>query len=291
VLEESSHVLLVPPGLQRRYPAAIVVLEDPGRAAELEPRPDRNLILRLARADLERLASTVETLLPRCGRLNLRLLEVERYGDRELLRYRDQLDRIRAALEARFRVGQLVEVGFLTDRLRLDRMRNCSPGLEHLTVATDGSLHLCPGFRQAGAPAVGELENGIRIRNPQLLDLRHAPICSACDAYQCQRCLYLNWRTTGELNTPSEQQCILAHHERNASARLGAMLRRLPAFGGLRPLEETDCLDPFTRVAPAPSRLPIQVRDGERLVRLPPLMRVSPSRLLGGDQSKSRTRA
>lgn len=51
-----------------------------------------------------------------------------------------------------------------------------------------------------------------------------APICDHCDAYQCNRCVYKNMVGTGELNTPTRMQCIIAHVERKCSMEL---LRRL----------------------------------------------------------------
>ena len=58
--------------------------------------------------------------------------------------------------------------------------------------------------------------------------------------------IYLNKITTHELNTPSRQQCMLSHMERNASRRL---LRRLkPAIQNpqeFTDIPEVDYLDPL----------------------------------------------
>jgi CXXX repeat peptide maturase len=99
-------------------------------------------------------------------------------------------------------------------------------------------------------------------RNPHLLQLRHAPICSRCDAYQCRRCVYLSQLMTGELNTPSRQQCVAAHLERNASRRL---LRRLRPFlrnsDEMPEIPEIDYLDPLELVHEERSHGQIELRQ------------------------------
>ena len=315
VLEGAAHVKLVPCERSSAEPTAVAIVDGPDQAEVLEPlqggagagsaapstpirqggagagsaapstpirqggAPGRNLILRLGRERLDELAATVETLWSRCRRLNLRLLDVDRYGDAELNRiYPLQLERVVELVRERYSSGDGVEVSFLSDRMLHTRMHNCNAGVEHVTFAPDGRFYICPGFFYDDLGAVGDLERGIEIPNPQLLRLDHAPICSACDAYHCKRCVYLNRRTTGELNTPSRQQCVLAHIERNASARLLASLRHIASFRAMPPLRVTGHLDPITRAARPRPKPSIRVRDGHRLVTLPPLEPVRPRR-------------
>ena len=54
----------------------------------------------------------------------------------------------------------------------------------------------------------------------------NSPGCDNCDAYQCERCVYKNINGTGEINTPTEIQCKVAHVERRYSIKL---LERLKA--------------------------------------------------------------
>ena len=68
--------------------------------------------------------------------------------------------------------------------------------------------------------SVGDLDTGLQIPNQQLLKLDHAPLCRICDAYHRKRCVWLNQKLTWDTNTPSHQQCVLAHLERNASREL-----------------------------------------------------------------------
>ena len=275
-LSAVPHVLLVPFELRAHYPSALLVLGGRTEADALEADPVRNVILRVGRAALPHLAETVEALLPKCGRLNLRLLEVESFDDVDIATYRREVTRVADALSARYAAGDMVEVEFLSDRLLLPEMRNCEAGVQHLTFAA-GGFHICPAFFHAGAEPVGDLDSGVRVVNGQLLRRERAPICTICDAFQCKRCVWLNQRTTGELNTPSRQQCVTAHLERNASADLLGGLRHLPPFSAMRRLVRVDRLDPFERIAfGRGARAPLRVRDGHALVTLPPLERVRP---------------
>ena len=89
------------------------------------------------------------------------------------------------------------------------------------------------------------LEKGLDIPNPQLLHLDHAPLCRNCDAYQCRRCIWLNRRLTWDLNTPSRQQCVMAHIERNASRALLNDIRKVSKFMPEIDIKEINYLDPF----------------------------------------------
>ena len=91
--------------------------------------------------------------------------------------------------------------------------------------------------------SIGDLVNGLDIKNKQLHRLDHAPICKHCDAWQCKRCIWLNHKTTLEVNTPSHEQCVISHLERNASREL---LRRIN-LPNKEDIKEIDYLDPFDK--------------------------------------------
>ena len=58
----------------------------------------------------------------------------------------------------------------------------------------------------------------------------------------------MNRRTTLEVNTPSHEQCVVAHIERNASRRLLESIREVGTFMPDRDIPEIDYLDPFEKV-------------------------------------------
>jgi CXXX repeat peptide maturase len=92
--------------------------------------------------------------------------------------------------------------------------------------------------------SVGDLDNGIDIPNKQLLQLDHAPLCRICDAYHCKRCIWLNQKMTWDNNTPSRQQCVLAHLERNAARDLQLALKEV-GYLIKNEIKEITYLDPF----------------------------------------------
>lgn len=85
----------------------------------------------------------------------------------------------------------------------------------------NGRFYPCPGFYYDNIDEdYGDLERGLNVKNQLLYKLDYAPICSHCDAYQCRRCVWLNRKTTLEVNTPSKEQCVWAHIERNSSREI-----------------------------------------------------------------------
>ena len=140
-------------------------------------------------------------------------------------------------------------------------MNNCNAGCENITLAPDGKFYVCPAFYQAQQKdgsektigeecakgfSTGDLKNGLDVKNAPLYQLNHAPLCRKCDAYQCRRCVWLNRKTTYEVNTPSHEQCVAAHLERNASRALLNNIRKHGSFLPNMPeIKEITYLDPF----------------------------------------------
>lgn len=153
-----------------------------------------------------------------------------------------------------YKAGSLAEINFITDRMMLVNMNNCDAGITHLTVAPNGSLYLCPGFYYDNpGNSLGDLENRYEIKNSRLLKLDHAPLCRTCDAYHCKRCIYLDKKITLELNTPSHEQCVISHIERNTSGRLLETLKPSQAmFREFTTIPGIPYLDPFDLAAGQP---------------------------------------
>ena len=183
------------------------------------------------------------------SRLNIVITDIHTLADNEADSYDRMLGKLSAALEERFKQGAMPQLNLLTDRMMLDAMNNCDAGWKSLTLAPDGKLYVCPAFYYDDSDSVGEIQNGVDVKNQQLYRLDHAPICRHCDAYQCRRCIWLNKLTTLEANTPSHSQCLAAHLERNASRRLLEQLRKTDAaYMKGRTIKEIKYLDPFNEI-------------------------------------------
>lgn len=204
-------------------------------------------ILHTTRQQLADNLQRVETLLSKISRLNIVLTDVESFKDEDIDSYKKTLGSLSDSIVKLYQNGKNVQLNLLTDRMMLNKMNNCGAGNTSLTLAPNGKFYVCPAFYYDNeADSIGDLKAGLDIKNKQLYQLDYAPICSHCDAWQCKRCIWLNQKTTLEVNTPSHQQCVLAHIERNASREL---LNNIRDYGTFLPEQEDICeinyLDPF----------------------------------------------
>lgn len=181
------------------------------------------------------------------NRLNIVLTDVEVFKDDAVDSYRNTLESLADIVVVCYKSGMFVQLNLLTDRLQLTGMNNCNAGVSNVTLAPNGRFYLCPAFYYDNEEdSVGDLKRGLDVKNQQLLRLDHAPLCRQCDAYQCKRCIWQNQRLTLEANTPSHQQCVMAHVERNASRQLLAKLKENGVtLRGSHEIEKIDYLDPF----------------------------------------------
>lgn len=249
LLNTIEHVKVVPLSLEGIYKEAIVVLEGGYLQAdrELADDPQRQVIFRVPREQIACVAESIRSFSGKCGRLNLYLVDMEHYTENDIRDYNSQLKQAVELVVTEYKLGHAMEVNVLSDRILLQEMNNCNAGVVHCTVAPDGQLYICPGFYYDDSErcAVGSITSGLDIKNGQLLTLEHAPICSRCDAYHCKRCIYLNKKITLEWNTPSRQQCVLAHLERNAAKTVQEELRDLNPFSVQPPIPAIGYLDPI----------------------------------------------
>ena len=181
------------------------------------------------------------------SRLNIVLSDVDTISDDDFSIYKSVLEKLSKKIEQMYIAGKSPQLNVLTDRMMLKEMNSCGAGNTTITLAPNGKFYVCPGFySDDGSDSIGDLENGLNIKNKQLYQLDHAAICCHCDAYQCRRCIWLNRKTTLEVNTPSHEQCVLAHLERNASREL---LQNIRMHGTFLPeqkdIDEINYLDPF----------------------------------------------
>lgn len=182
-------------------------------------------------------------------RLNVVLTDVEAFTDEDFEKYKSLLERLSKAIEQMYVEGKAPQLNLLTDRMMLSKMNNCGAGDTNITLAPNGKFYVCPAFYyEDETDSIGDLKHGLDIRNKQLYKLEYAPICRHCDAWQCKRCVWLNRKTTLEVNTPSHEQCVVAHLERNASREL---LQNIRKHGTFLPeqaeIKEIDYLDPFDK--------------------------------------------
>lgn len=199
-------------------------------------------VLRTSLKELFAAEAAVADALRRVQRLNVVITDLDTFTDDHLAAYAALLDRWAALLKEEYLAGRTPQLNLLTDRMMLSVPNHCNAGVENITLAPNGRFYLCPAFYYTNHE---DSVDPADIPNAQLLRLDHAPLCRRCDAFHCRRCLWLNQRTTLEVNTPGRQQCIVAHTERNASRRLLAAIRSKASFMPEVDINQIDYIDPF----------------------------------------------
>jgi len=183
------------------------------------------------------------TLLEKLNRINVALTDVDTFTEADFETYRQVLSRLADATTKQYAHGHFPQLNILTDRVMLNRMNNCNAGVENITLAPNGKFYICPAFYYENPlDTIGNPAEGIEIGNRQLYHIDYASLCRRCDAYQCRRCVWLNRKTTLEVNTPSREQCVTAHIERNAGREwLKEVADRFPE----KEIAEIHYVDPF----------------------------------------------
>ena len=220
----------------------------------------KNLVLRMTFGEMLKQKDAIARLFASGARINLCISDVEQFTDEQIEAYKQVLKEWNTVLLNLYKQGQSPQFNLLTDRMMLDKMHNCEAGVSNITLAPNGKFYLCPAFyfdeqtnvdnqlnhhQPTSDNSIGDLEKSLDIPNPQLLKLDHAPLCRNCDAYQCRRCIWLNRKLTWDNNTPSHQQCVIAHIERNASRDLLNDIRKVGEFMPEIDIKEINYLDPF----------------------------------------------
>lgn len=217
-------------------------------------------VLRTTKADLLDKYSRLKPVLSIVSRLNVVITDVDSFTEQDFEEYKKVLASLSEEVEKLYVEGRSPQLNLLTDRILLDKMNNCNAGCENITLAPDGNFYVCPAFYFAQKTdgtetsvsevcekgySIGNLTSGLDIKNSQLYRLDHSMLCRNCDAYQCKRCIWLNRKITCEVNTPSHEQCVVAHLERNASRELLNNIRSHRIFLPQQEIKEIDYLDPF----------------------------------------------
>lgn len=207
-----------------------------------------NIVLRSTKDELLNEIERLVTLIKSCKSLRIVLRDIENFSEEDLLNYKSALCTLSKTVELELSSGRNIQFSILTDRIHLNVMNNCNAGVESITLAPDGNFYICPAFYFDGHSYIGNPKDGLDMQNANLLKLEFSPICRKCDAYHCKRCVWLNQKTTLELNTPSHQQCVVSHLERNEARRLLYSLKRKGKIYPQISIPEIDYLDPFEKI-------------------------------------------
>lgn len=205
-------------------------------------------VLRIAKEDLFRNMEDIKDSLRKQPSLNIVITDLDTFNATDFESYRKFLAELSFIVDEKIQSKKQININLLTDRLVLSSMNNCNAGVESITLAPDGRFYICPAFYYEDEESVGDPVRGVRIPNEHLYKLQYSPICRMCDAFQCKRCVWLNKKTTGEVNTPGHEQCVVAHLERNTSRALLERLIQSGKFKTNMSIPEITYLDPFDEI-------------------------------------------
>ena len=248
IIESIDHTKIMPCTAPNTESADIVVCNNIAEVKACKLRKEQIVILRICRMDINELETAYDEIKDRCARLNVVITDIYKFTDSELDSYKAVLAKLGNKVQQNIVNGGNMQLNLLTDRLTLKAMNNCNAGDEVVTLMPNGKFYPCAGFYYDNSDEdFGDLIRGVQIKNRQLFKLGYAPICRHCDAYHCRRCVWLNRKTTFEVNTPSHEQCVVAHLERNESGRILADIRKEYEYTPEISIPEIDYLDPFDK--------------------------------------------
>ena len=257
VIETIDHSKIVP---TNAGDADVIVINDWREVSNMTFDATKVYVLRICKKDLFEQRNIVKDIFSMIARLNVVITDIETITESDFDIYKECLEEWSLELARLYACGSFPQFNLLTDRMMLDKMNNCGAGVTNITLAPNGKFYICPAFYYDGecsgkevslgevcdkGYSVGNLEEGLDIKNPQLYKLDYAPLCRICDAYQCKRCVWLNRKMTYEVNMPSHEQCVLTHIERNASRELLQAVRQHNAYLSEKDINKIDYLDPF----------------------------------------------
>ena len=237
-----DHIDLVP--WSQQHDGQVILFPSLDSATGTPDEKLGNIVVRLRLDDIISRTDDIIALSKITDRINLIIGDIDSFNDALAGPYESSLMKIEQYLLDPLANRQTAQINLITDRLNLDQHNNCDAGLMWITLAPDGRFYPCPAFYYAGKGDIGSPEEGVGLKNKYLLDRKNAPICRRCDAYHCKRCFWMNLSLTGDINTPSRQQCIMAHIERRVSRQLQVDLKQITGQD-VDIIPELEYLDPF----------------------------------------------
>ena len=248
IIESIDHTKIMPCDAPSSEWADIIVCNNIAEIENCKLQKAQIVILRMSRKDINKVVHVYDIAKDKCTRLNIVITDTDQFSETEFDEYKLLLAQLGDKVQTDVIAGNYMQLNLLTDRLALKAMNNCNAGDEVVTLMPNGRFYPCAGFYYDNADEdFGDLTRGVQIKNRQLFKLGYAPICRHCDAYNCRRCVWLNRRTTLEVNTPSHEQCVVSHLERNESARILKDIRQEYDFASEATIPEIDYLDPFDK--------------------------------------------
>ncbi len=245
LLNQNPHVKIAS---YRNQQSDVLVFNDWESFDSFEDFTENPIIIRTTVSDFLENHFMLRERLNRFNRVNIVFTDVDAFEDSDISEYENALSNLSEGILKSHRNGNDVQLNLLTDRLMLTEMNNCNAGIESIMLAPDGNFYVCPAFYHEHDSDIGNPFAGVNILNQHLLKSDHAPICRNCDSYHCKRCIWLNKKTTFEVNTPRRQQCVMSHIERKVSKKLLEKICEIGNVAHYVQILDINYIDPFEKL-------------------------------------------
>ncbi len=241
ILSTTLHKRVVPLSMKLQK-GDVVIIDNWSDLESLDYSSDVRYIIRTSKSHFEKNWQNLP--FNQNVRVDIVVDDVAGMDDEDFAKYHTILANMAESMTEPYTKDNYMHCNVLTDRISLKSMHNCGAGDAHITLAPDGEFYICPAFYFFQMRDLGSVFEGVNIKNEQLYSIDYAPICKHCDAFHCKRCIWLNKKLTLEVNTPSHEQCVVSHIERNASRQL---FLQAQSKGGNQECDipELPYLDPF----------------------------------------------
>lgn len=244
VIESMFHDNIGP--LEQKYSMSVIIINGLSCVKINKLEQNKQYVIRTTIKDFLNEYHILKELFTLGISVNIVFTDIKSFSEDKIDTYRKILSELVGCIESAILDGKNINTNIITDRIALDSMNNCGAGDTSITLSPNGKFYPCPAFYYDNNQyyILGDIKNGLDIKNETLYKLEYAPLCKRCDAYQCKRCVWLNKKLTYEINTPSRQQCVISHLEREASQTL---LNRFHKHNILlnKNIETIDYIDPF----------------------------------------------
>lgn len=205
LIDTVKHISIVP--IESVFPGNVIVIDGWGDI-ERATVAEACYVFRSTLGDFYKKVTELKPLLKLASQLSVVFTDEMEFEKKDVNLYETALNVLKDLVLKEFANGHQIKLNLLTYRLFLDEMSNCDAGWKSVTLAPNGKYYVCPAFYYDDENnSCGNLNEGLDLKNPLLYKLNHAPLCRNCNAFHCQRCVFLNKKKTGEFNIPSFEQC------------------------------------------------------------------------------------
>lgn len=181
---------------------------------------EKQIILRISPQNLGKLPLITNSLISNNEALDIsvKIKNMEEMKKENIILYDAVLSKIRSQVVDAWKSENYVNINIITHLSQAMIPHKCISGDKGFAIAPNGKFYICPAFYFENAEDnIGDIDRGIDLSYQPLCSNKRPTNCKQCDNYQCDSCVYMNKRITGELGVPGTIQCLLSTIEKKHS--------------------------------------------------------------------------